>query len=148
MTDTITLLVPEDLLQEYITVIREGLRHTHLVDGFNISTETKKKLSKWCSRSEKLVTADSITKEDGTIKRYIHGLHSTMSDWTRAATISIIHQEAMDGEWVKWEDVEHLIIAKPDDVLVCNCKSELHDISTFKKTETTWICPAHGYKRR
>jgi len=67
--------------------------------------------------------------------------------------------ESPNGEWVKWEGVENLINdhMTPMEIRMmgllqsrllnqtsakCNCEEN------YNKGLETWVCPAHGYKRR
>lgn len=56
--------------------------------------------------------------------------------------------EDPDGEWVRYEDVKLMIETKPPEITIesieCNCFHMVH-LEEVKKT--SWICPAHGYKK-
>ena len=83
-----------------------------------------------------------------------------MAEIKRYTTAQIISQK-LGCEFVKYDDVKHLL-----DQPKCNCeemigmwrKLEWEGINRQKacgqvyivnnKTEFTWLCPAHGYKRR
>ncbi len=65
--------------------------------------------------------------------------------------------EDLNGEWVKWEDVKGILQYKDQlkgykleaEGLKCNCEYESERREGFSSEELlSWICPAHGYKRR
>ena len=92
------------------------------------------------------------------MKRYKLGIAQTEYDLWELS-------EDPDGEWVKWEDVEGILQYKDQlkgytletATMKCNCKEELNAMKHGRKSETigddvvltsSWICPAHGYKKR
>ncbi len=61
------------------------------------------------------------------------------------------------GEWVKREDIEGILQYKDQlqgykleaEGLKCNCEYESERREGFSSKELlSWICPAHGYKKR
>lgn len=66
-------------------------------------------------------------------------------DWIRhqEGQIEIIMKEDPAGKWVKWEDVKDIIL------IPCNCEYESERREGFvSDILRSWICPAHGYKKR
>lgn len=66
-------------------------------------------------------------------------------------------REIPDGEWVRWDDVKGILQYKDQlkgytlesGGLKCNCEYESERREGFISDELkSWICPAHGYKRR
>ena len=93
------------------------------------------------------------------IPKYTH--LSPISDTERCGAILADPIEDPEGEWVKWEDVENLLnnlghnasvagfhhrISQIEDVQECNCAEHIY--TDVPLGPTTWICSAHGYKRR
>ena len=76
-----------------------------------------------------------------------------------ADELDVAYVECKNGNWVKWKDVEILVgklkgnetkIARIEDG--CNCEDVANELQAFKNAgilgkPSSWICPAHGYKK-